>query len=171
MERFEQIFTRICDFLALYICGFLLLAMVTYVSGNVFFRYALGLGGLDGTYTYVGKMLIPLAYLGLAYAWYKKAYIVVDVLTTKLSGKVLWGVQFAFLLITLVLFTAILARGTLMETISSYVLHKTAGEPPIFTPEWPWKASIFVGFFLLAIRNILDLITMVKTGKVIPEKR
>ena len=32
---------------------------------------------------------------------------------------------------------------------------------------WAWKATMIIGTFLLAIRNILDIIWIVRTGKII----
>jgi len=172
MKRFDQAFTKVSDRLALYASGLILLVMMLYVSANVFSRYVLRMGGVDGCYMYVGKLMIPLIYLALSYGWYKKSYIVVDLLQAKLKGKVLWGFQFAFLLITLVLFSGLLAEGSLMEMISSFMSGKMAGEiGQPHTPEWPWIATVVLGFLLMAIRNLLDLITMVKTGKVISEDR
>jgi TRAP-type mannitol/chloroaromatic compound transport system permease small subunit len=171
MERFDRIFSKISDRLALYSGIIVLLAMIFYVSGHVFFRYVLRIGGLEGTYSWVGTLLIPLVFLALSYGWYKRAIIVIDMFQNKLKGKVYWGFQFAFLLITLVLFSAVFTVGTFMDTVSSFIAKNTAGEQGMLTPEWPWKATIFFGFLMLTIRNLLDVIRMVRTGEVISEKR
>ena len=171
MERFDRIFTTISNRMALYASGLILLIMILYVSGNVFSRYVLRMGGIEGCYTYVGTLMIPLIYFGLAYGWYKKAYITVDILQVKMNDKAIWVFQFTFLLITLVLFSGLLAEGSLMETISSFAGRNRHGVPGVFTPEWPWKATVFIGFFMMSIRIIFDLITMVKTGKLIPNDR
>jgi len=171
MERFDQIFTKVSDRLALYSSGIILLAIIFYVSANVFSRYVLRQGGIIGCYTYVGIMLLPLLGFGLSYAWSKRAYVVIELLEMRLKGKVNWGFQFTFLLITLVLFSGMLFVGTFTDCIVAYTTERVAGEPGHFSPLWPWKATLVIGFFLMAVRNLLDLITMVRTGKVISKDR
>jgi len=168
MERFNRIFTKACDRLTLYLCGGIVLIMMLYVVANVFSRYALGLGGVTGCYSFVAALMVPLIYLALSYAWYTRGYIVVDVVQVRLKGKVLWGFQFAFLLVTLLGFALVIFYGTILETIEAYISHGTVGEPGYLIPQWPWKATIIIGVFLMAIRNILDIIRMVRTGEVVP---
>jgi len=170
MERFDQIFTKISDRLAFWLCGGLALAMMLYTCANVFSRYALGIGGVLGTYEYVGAMLVPLIYLGLSYAWYKRGYIVLDILLARLKGRVLWGFEFVFLLLTLGFFVAIF-YGAFKGTIYTYSVATDIGEIGLRTPKWPWQATIILGTFLMSIRNILDLIRMVRTGEVISADR
>jgi len=170
MERFDRIFTKVCDCLAFWVGGTIVLSMIVYVSVHVFSRYVLRSGGVLGTYSYVGALLVPLIYLGLSYGWYKRAYIVLDIVQVRLKGRVLWGFQYAFLLLTLFVFIAIL-YGSLLGTIDSYVFGVLIGEVGAFTPKWPWWATIIIGTFLMAIRNILDLVRMVRTGEVISANR
>ena len=167
MEKFDQIFTKACDRLAFWLCGIIVLIMMFYVCANVFARYVLGIGGVMGTYAYVGALLVPFIYLGLSYAWYKRGYIVLDILQRRLKGRVLWRFQFAFLLMTTILFL-IFCYGGLVGTIYSYGLRADVGELAMLTPQWPWQATIVLGTFLVVVRNILDLIRMVRTGEVVP---
>jgi len=167
MERFDQIFTKVCDRLAFWLCGAIALSMMLYVCANVFSRYVLRIGGVLGCYEYVGAMLVPLIYLSLSYAWYKKGYIVLDIIQIRLKGGVLWGCQFAFLLLTLAFFIAIF-YGAFRGTIYSYLAAVDIGEIGLKSPKWVWQMTIPAGTFLMAIRNILDLLRMVKTGEVVP---
>ena len=96
MDRFDQIFTKVCDRIALYVCGSIALIMMLYVGVHVFSRYMLRTGGIFGTYTFVGALLVPFIYLGLSYAWYKRGYVVVDIVQVRLKGRVRWGFQFTF---------------------------------------------------------------------------
>ena len=172
MERFDQIFTKVCDWLAFYVCGAIALIMVLYVSVHVFSRYVLRIGGVIGTYAYVGALLVPLIYLSLSYAWYKRGYVVVDIVQVRLKGKVLWGFQFAFLLVTLLLFVLLIFYGAFLETIDSYIIREIIGETgSVTTSGWLWKATIVIGVLLMAIRNILDMVRMVRTGEVISVDR
>jgi len=145
--------------------------MILYVAGNVFARYVLGLGGITGTFEYVGVMTVPLVCLSLSYGWYKGSYLVVNILQMKLKGKIVWGFQFTFLLITVLLFAGILFVGTFVEVFTSIEFGQRVGTTTMWSPQWPWKASIALGFFLLVIRNILDMITMVRTGEVVLKNR
>jgi len=171
MERFDQIFTKVCDRLALYVGGGIALIMMLYVSAHVFSRYVLRIGGVVGTYTYVAALFVPLIYLGLSYAWYKRGYVVVDIVQVRLKGRVLWGFQFAFLLLTLGIFVLVILCGSFASTIDSYIGVRVIGEAGYHTPVWPWKATIVIGTFLMAIRNILDMIRMVRTGEIISADR
>ena len=172
MEKFDRIFTKACDCLALYVCGSIALIMILYVSVHVCSRYVFGTGGVVGTYSFVGALFVPLIYLGLSYAWYKRGYIVVDAVQVRLKGRVLWGFQFAFLLVTLLLFVVWMVYGAFLATTYSYLHEVRIGEVEVFTtPRWPWQATIVIGMLLMAIRNILDLVRMVRTGEVIPIDR
>ena len=173
MERFDEIFTKVCDRLALYVCGGMVLIMMLYVCVHVFSRYVLRIGGVEGTYTYVAVLLAPFLYLGLSYAWYKRGYVVVDMVQARLTGRVHWRFQFAFLLMTLFLFVAWIIYGSFTDTVLSYNSRALVGEmgSPLRTPEWPWKTTIIIGTSLMAIRNILDLVRMVRTGEVISADR
>jgi len=173
MERFDEIFTKVCDRLALYVCGSMAIIMMLYICVHVFSRYVLRIGGVEGTYTYVSVLLVPFLYLGLSYAWYKRGYVVVEVAQARLKGRVHWGFQFAFLLMTLFLFVAWIIYGGILAIGISYNSRALVGEmgSPLRTSEWPWKTIIVIGVSLMAIRNILDLVRMVRTGKVIPADR
>ena len=170
MERFDKNFTTVSRVITLYIVGALLLISVIYVSANVVGRYLFNSPVL-GMRSYVGIMLVPITYLALAYGWYKRGFITVDILQKKLKGKVLWGFQFAFLLVTLILFAGLIWYGAVTETIISYTLKLQAGRPTYYSPEWPWRTAMTLGLFLMMIRNILDLVRMVRTGEVIPQDR
>jgi len=170
MERFDRIFTKVCDRLTYYVCGGIVISMMLYVGVHVFSRYVLRIGGVEGTYTYVGTLLVPFVYLGLSYGWYKRGYIALDIVQGRLKGRVLWGFQFAFLLLTLVLFV-IFCYGAFTGTIYSYTLRANVGEFGFKTPKWLWAATVLIGTLLVAIRNILDMTRMVRTGKVIPADR
>lgn len=167
MERFDRIFAKVCDHLAFWVCGSMVIIMILYVGANVFARYALGEGGVVGTYAYVGALLVPFTYFSLSWAWYKKGYIVLDIVQRRLKGRVHWGFQFAFLLITTVLFI-VFCYGGLLGAIESYALKANVGEIGLKTPQWIWQATIVIGTFLVVIRNILDLVRMVRTGEIVP---
>jgi TRAP-type C4-dicarboxylate transport system permease small subunit len=85
MNRFDHIFTKVSEKMALYSGGIILIAMVAYVTANVFARYILGVGGVTGVYEYVGILLVPLVCLALSYSWYESAYISVNLLQKKLN--------------------------------------------------------------------------------------
>jgi len=170
MDRFDQIFTKASDRLAFWTCGVIVLIMVLYVGANVFSRYVLRIGGVIGCYSFVGALFVPFIYLGLSCAWYKGGYIVLDIVQARLKGRVLWGFQFAFLLLTLVFF-AVLCYGAYLSTVEVYLARAVVGVPTMLTPRWPWHATIIIGTFLVAIRNILDLVRMVRMGEVIPTDR
>ena len=118
----------------------------------------------------MGLLLVPLVCFALSYGWYKKSYPVVDLILSKLKGRVRWGFQFTFLLVTLVLFTILMFCGSILETSHAYIDKLVLGGPGYYSPAWPWNLTMIIGFFLLLIRNVLDLITMVRTGQDIPDR-
>lgn len=170
MERFDRFYTKLCEVIAFYIVGALIGISMFYVTANVVGRYLFH-SPTPGMTDYVGIMLVPITCLSLGYGWYKGAYVTVDILQNKLQGKVLWGFQFAFLLLCLIFLSGMIWYGAVVEVISSYTQGLLAGSPGYFSPQWPWRVTMALGFFLLVIRNILDLIRMVMTGEVIPMHR
>ena len=171
MDRFDEIFTEVSYRIGFYVSGTIIIITMVYICIHVFARYVLGMGGVPGTYSYGGTLLVPFIYLALSYGWYRRGYVVVDVITQRLKGRILWISQFTILLVTMVLFTGWLVYGGILTTISSYEIGGLAGETGCYTPEWPWKATIIIGALLMVIRNILDLIRMVRTGEVISDRR
>lgn len=170
MERFDEGFTKVTKFINLYFIGAILFAAIIYVSANVFARYVLGIGGVLGMRDYVGIMLIPIAYLSAAYGWYKRGFITVDIVQSRLKGKALWGCQFVILLVVFI-FASMLCYGAVAETIMSYSMGLMAGRATYYSPEWPWRLAMVLGLAMLALRQVLDMATMVRTGQVIPRDR
>lgn len=170
MEWFDRIFTKVSETIALYVVGALMIASMLYVTANVVGRY-LFRASLLGMSEIVGVMLVPITYLGLSFAYYKGAYITVDILQNKLSGKAIWGFQFALLLVTLVLFSGLLWVASVSETLIAYERALTVGQLGYLTPLWIWKALMAAGLFLLIIRNVLDLIRMIRTRELLPKVR
>lgn len=167
MERFTQVFAKVSERLGTYLCGAIAFIMMFYVAANVFSRYVLGRGGVVGAYSFVGALLVPLVYLGLSYAWDKKAYIVLDIVQTRVKGRVLWGFEFFYLILTLIFFGAFFYGGV-MGALHSYHAATSIGESGFLTtPKWPWEATIVLGTFLAAVRIILTMLKMVITGKVV----
>lgn len=166
MEKFDQALSILCEQLVTWLCGALMIIMMLWVSAHAFSRYVFGTGGLSGTYAFVGAMVVPFVYLGLAWAWYKRAYVVVDMVQSRLRGKVLWSFQFAFALLTLSFFVAMF-YGAFKDTIYSYAVGITVGQIGMQTPKWVWEATIVLGTLLMLTRNILVLIKMARTGEVI----
>jgi TRAP-type mannitol/chloroaromatic compound transport system permease small subunit len=172
IERFDRVFSKAMSYMGIYFSGMLILGMMFYVSAHVIARYAIpGVGGVTGTYSYVGALLPVMFYFALAYGWYKGSYVALDLLQKRLHGKVKWWFQFVFLVMTIVFFTTSLTIGAVLETKYAYDIHWLVGEPGYYMLGWPWKATMVVGCFFLIIRNILDLIRMIKTREVIDPNR
>jgi TRAP-type mannitol/chloroaromatic compound transport system permease small subunit len=172
IERFDRVFSKVMDRIAIYFSGVLIAVMMFYVSAHVIARYAIpGLGGVTGTYSYVAALLPVTFYFALAYGWYKRSYVSLDIIQNRLKGRVKWWFQLIFLIMTIVFFTTSLSIGAVLETKYAYDIAWRVGEPGYYMVGWPWKATMIVGCLFLAIRNILDLITMIKTGEVIDPKR
>jgi TRAP-type C4-dicarboxylate transport system permease small subunit len=170
MKRFDQILMGISDRLVLYVCGTIVVAQVVLVCANVFSRYVLHVGGVVGAYTYTGLLLVPLVTLALTDGWYKKTYPIVDIVIVRLKSRVRWGFQLAYLVLTFVLFTFIFLVATSLETIHAYKTDLLVGAPGYFSPEWPWSAVMIIGFLFLAVRNVLDIIIMIRTKQEIPDR-
>jgi TRAP-type C4-dicarboxylate transport system permease small subunit len=156
--------------------GFVMLfSMMLYVSGNVFARYVLrnffDIGGIPGMFEYVGVMVVPLICLSLSYGWHHGNYIVINILQKKLKGKLHWGFQFSFSVATLFLFSAVLCWGSFENIFVSLDFQEVVGTPNTSSPKWPWNVAFFVGFLFLVIRNILDIIAMIRTREVLPRDR
>ena len=170
MERFDQIYAKISHHIAIYFSGGIIVFMILYVTGHVFSRYALRMGGLLGTYSYVGMLLVPVTYFSLSHGWYKHSYICIDILLKRLKGKALWWVEFFHLTMAIIFLTGVFLVGGILETKWALEVGWRAGEAGYFMIGWPWKATMAVGALLLLIRQVLDMIRMIKTGEAIPRR-
>jgi TRAP-type C4-dicarboxylate transport system permease small subunit len=171
MDKFDRVFTKIADRIALYWSGTLIWVMMFYVVGHVFARYVLGTGGLVGTYAYVGALLPPTIYMAMAFGFYKGAYVSIDILSKKLTGKALWWLQLFYLLLLFIFFACFLTLGTVLDTITAIQRTWMVGEPGYYIVGWPWKVTMIIGMVMLSIRLLLDLIRTIRTGEVIPKNR
>ena len=142
-----------------------------YVTANVIGRYVFRTP-VTGMILIVGLMLVPITFLTLAIAWYKRgSFITINIIQNRLKGKVLWGVQFAIFLLALVVFGGLLLYGSAVGVIESYIRGEIVGEGLIRTLAWPWRATVLIGMVLFVIRVFLDLVTMIRTRKIIPFDR
>jgi len=170
IERLDRLFTKLTEYSALFISGGFLFASVLYVSAHVFARYIRN--PIPGTANYVAVFMIPICYFGLAYVWFKKGYVVVDILQSRLKGKTLWGFQFTFAMLTFVCFLALFWYGGVQESLRVIANHqRIAEQTTVHSPVWPWLIMLTTGAFMMVVRAALDLVRMIRTRQVIPDER
>jgi len=167
IERFDKAFSKVMERVALYWSGGIIWIMMIWVFSHVFARYVLRIGGILGTYAYVGALLVPCIYMALAYGWYKGSYVSIDILQSRIHGRTKWWFQLIFQIMMLIFFAGSLFVGAILETKFAIEITWLVGEPGYYMIGWPWRATMIVGTSLLIIRILLDIIHMIRTGEII----
>ncbi len=171
LDRFDLAYQRFCGRLVTFGIGLLLLAMVLGVSVNVFARYVFRQPIL-GLYTYIGLMLVPATFFGLAFGWYNRGtFVTVNVIQNRLRGKALWIGQFLVFLVAAVAWATTTLYGVTTATWMSFTTRQYVGETGYLSPAWPWKFMMVVGMLMVEARIILDLVQMVRKRAIIPFNR
>ncbi len=162
--RLEGAFSKAMEAVSVYGCGFGLVAMMLYVTTNVFCRYVLHFV-VVGMTEFVAATLAPVTFLAFAHGWTRRgSFVKVAILENKLGEKGKWLSQLILFSITLIVY-AIIIYGSIRGFMSSYSRSEFVGGIGYFLPAWPWRASIAVGIILFEIRVILDIIMLLKTRR------
>ncbi len=171
LDRFDLAFQRLCERVVTWAVGSMMLLAVIGVSINVIGRYVFR-APILGLYTYIGLLLVPIAFWSYAFCWYKRGtFITVNILPLRLKGKAQWINQFIIFLLVATIFGAMLTWGVTMAAWESFTTGQFVGETGFLSPAWPWKFVMVPGMVLFEIRVVLDLVQMVRKRAIIPFNR
>lgn len=165
IERWDKAYAKFSEALGWWVPGSLLMIAMLWVTGNVLGRYIFRYP-LRGMREYVGVMLLVMTLIFLPHGWYGRAYITIDVVQSRLNpkGKVHWWFRFVYLLLACAL-AGLLFWSGISQLVYTIETHQLAGQPGMYMPFWPWISVIPIGFFLLAIRLVFDVIQTIRTGE------
>ena len=150
-----------------YVSAAAVAAMMVITVADVIVRY-LTPTNVPGSYEYVSLLFVLVIYLGLAYAQRMNSHIAIDALYSKLPRR--WRKFLQFLqLSTFLLFAATLTWYTAAITWDNYVLGDTIlGAISVVT--WPSRLTISIGFLILALRFLIQLMNLLILDKLIEEE-
>ena len=164
MDKIVKVHSMLTKWLALYVCGALVLIATGYVATHVVGRYVFN-HPIEGTYEWVGISLVPITYLALAYGWSKKGtFVAARFLLVRMKGKIRQATEIFIQLCTLLIFAGLLGYGSLVGFTGTFWAYEhkevygTFGGFVIIT--WPFKVAVVFGFLLMAISIILNIIML-----------
>lgn len=142
-----------------YVAGFILMLVALVVVADISLRYAVSMP-ITGALELTELSLVFVAFLGLAYTQSVGGHIDMDTLYQRLSQKVQNGVR-AFAIALSLLVIGVTTLATALGAIDS-IQTKQATYGLFRFPLWPSKVAIAVGFLVLGIYLVYQLILTVK---------
>lgn len=148
----------------------ILAVMMLFTTADVILRYFFG-SPIKGDYEISAFMMAIVIPSGLAYCALRKHHIRVDVLTTKLPGRVQASLGAFAYLVTLGLLCVVAWQGV----VYSSVLHASnTAATSVAIPHYPFVIIMTIGimvFALVALRHVIDCTRQAVTGRVSQEIR
>jgi TRAP-type mannitol/chloroaromatic compound transport system permease small subunit len=151
LERFERV---VALWGGIAVFTMMLLAVVSVSGRNAFNR------PLPGYVDWIELLMPLIAFLGIAWTKRQGGHIRMDILVGRLSGRVLWAVEFLTTLVALVLI-GLLIWGAWAHFLRSFdwaaPLWSRDSSIDIGLPLWPAKLIVPMAFSLLALRMVLQM--------------
>jgi TRAP-type C4-dicarboxylate transport system permease small subunit len=122
---------------------------------------------IPGGYEVVELALGAICFLAISYTQKQRGHVRMDLVLIRLPQKARYICEFVALLLSLIICTVILSQ-TIVQT-------RLAIEMNLFTPGvvsyplWPTRLALSIGFFLVCIRIILQMIDMLIHGSKKPQ--
>ena len=160
IDKIDNLFAKLDEWLTAYGIGVCIVFAMFYTSANVIARYVFG-NPIKGMHHIIAVAMVPMAYLGLGYAWRTKGtFVAANVLLDKLTGKPRWLLEIFFHLVALIPLAGVIGYFSLLKTIWSYRNNDMIGGADLLFISWPIRASIVVGCFLLGVSVSISLIRL-----------
>jgi TRAP-type mannitol/chloroaromatic compound transport system permease small subunit len=148
IERLIDLVGRATSWLALVIVGLM--------ATNVVLRYLFSYGSVWGQ-ELEWHLLAPLILFGIAFALLKGEHVRVDVLYTHFSPRKKAVVNVIAAVLCLAISLAIIWLS-FQYVQQSYVIDEKSADPGGLTHRWVLKALIPVGFALLALQSVAEIV-------------
>ncbi len=148
IERFIDLVGRATSWLAL--------AIVLLMASNVILRYLFSVGSV-WSQELEWHLLAPLILFGIAYALQKGEHVRVDVAYTHFTPQNKERVNLLSALLCLAI-SVIVIWLSLKYVEQSWVIGEKSSDPGGLTHRWVLKALIPVGFVLLALQSIAEVV-------------
>jgi TRAP-type C4-dicarboxylate transport system permease small subunit len=164
MEKIRKILWKVDEALALYFVGVILIVMTSYVTANIIGRYVFN-SPVKGMREWVGLLLVPLSFLGMAYGWREAGtFVAAEFLIVRMRGRLRWALE-VLIQVCALIFAGFLIYGGLTSTLWAYRTMDVWGSYGDLISTWPFKASIFIGGLLLGVYPFLDIIKLCRKGE------
>jgi TRAP-type mannitol/chloroaromatic compound transport system permease small subunit len=146
--------------------SWLALAIVVLMATNVVLRYLFSYGSVWAQ-ELEWHLLAPLIMFAVAYAYLKGDLVRVDVLYTHFSArkKALVNLVSALLCLAIAVITFYFSVKYVQQ---SYSIMEQSADPGGLTHRWILKATIPVGFVLLALQSVAEMLKSWREFKVAP---
>ncbi len=148
IERFIDLVGRVTSWLAL--------AIVLLMATNVVLRYLFSYGSV-WSQELEWHLLTPLIMFAVAYAYLKGDLVRVDVLYTHFSPRKKAIVNLVSAILCLVI-AAIIFYFSVKYVEQSYSIMEKSSDPGGLTHRWVLKAMIPLGFVLLALQSVAEML-------------
>ncbi len=143
--------------------GIVIFLLVLLATTNVLGRWLFSLP-IDGYVDWVEQAMAFIAFLGIAYTKRLGGHIRMDILISRLSGRLLWTVELITACLML-LITTVLIYGSYLHFWRAYDIGDSSLD--IDLPTWPAKLVVPFALTVLALRLVLQIwgyARAIKTG-------
>jgi len=107
----------------------------------------------------VTQLALPaIVYLGIAYVQARREHIRLELFSSRLPKKVNWLLELTGIILQLLICAVITIQIGRMASLSWSISEHTMGIVEI--PIWPAKCAVFLGFFLLSLRLVIQFLEM-----------
>lgn len=133
----------------------LIMLMMVLTTADVFLRYVLN-RPIANVFEVEEFLLVGVIYLGQAYIQAERGHITMDVLMARLRGRAKVGLTLFGDVVGLIIFGIILWRSSIFAWRSFAIGETTMGLAEY--PLWPAKTMLPIGFALLCLRLVFDIV-------------
>ena len=144
-------------------------SLMCLVVADVFGRKAFN-SPIQGSIEVTELTLVVMVYLSVSYVQARREHVKLELFSSRLSERALYGLNLLGLFIALVISVIIMWQVGLFAWDSLITDDRTMGIVEI--PIWPSKVTVFFGFVLLCVRLIIDICGVlmgVDTGEAVDE--
>jgi len=152
ISRFDRIYFRFESALTL-LGGIVIFLLVLLTTVNVLGRWLLSIP-ISGYIDWLEQAMAFFAFLGLAYTQREGGHIRMDMLVSRLQGRMLWLSEFISTLLMFII-TLILIYGSYLHFLRAFEIGDSSVD--INLPTWPAKLVVPFAFTVLALRLLLQL--------------
>lgn len=152
LSRIDQLYFRFESALTL-AGGTVIFLLILFTVVNVLGRWLFNLP-ISGYIDWVEQAMAFFAFLGLAYTQREGGHIRMDIVVSRLRGRLLWLTEFITTLLML-LITLVLIYGSYLHFLRAYEIGDSTID--INLPTWPAKLVVPVALTVFALRLLLQL--------------
>ena len=152
LSRADRLYFRLESLLNL-IGGIVIFLLVLLATTNVLGRWLFSLP-IDGYVDWVEQAMAFIAFLGIAYTKRLGGHIRMDIVISRLHGRLLWFAELISVVLML-LVTLVLIYGSYLHFWRAYDIGDSSLD--IHLPTWPAKLVVPVALTVLALRLLLQL--------------